>query len=275
VTVHGWDESTTAVPWGDSELSIAFASRPGAAVPLVYLHGLGSSKRDFGAAATAPQLLGRRLIAIDLPGSGASRVPADLDLGVADLVAVVASTLRAIDCGRVHLVGHSMGGLVALLLADASPGRVRSLVSVEGNLHPIDCRVFSRRVARLAAVHEPKALIDRLALELAASERFGYEAFARRFVHEVQPEAFVRYCRSIVEVSERQSLLETFEGLQIPRMFVHGRANRDLPYLADLAAAGIEVEEIAESDHFPLYTNPDAFLSVLARFMNRHEVDHG
>ena len=273
--MRGWEESTVDVPRGDAVLPVAVASRPGAAAPLVYLHGLGSSKRDFEAAATAPQLLDRRLIAIDLPGSGASRIPEGLDPDVADLVEVVAATLHAIDCGPVHLIGHSMGGLVALLLAAESPGSVRTLVSVEGNLHPVDCRVFSRRVAHLATLLEPAALIERLAVELAASGRLGYEAFARRFVGEVQPEAFVRYCRSIVEVSEREGLLETFASLEMPRLFVHGRANRDLPYLADLAAARVEVEEIAASDHFPLYTNPDALLTVLARFMNRHEVGHG
>ena len=46
---------------------------------------------------------------------------------------------------RFHLVGHSMGGLTALRLADRDPARVASFVDIEGNVAPEDC-FLSRQV---------------------------------------------------------------------------------------------------------------------------------
>ena len=56
----------------------------------------------------------------------------------------------------------------------------------------------------------------------------------------------------------------------MPRMFVHGEGNRDLPYLGALRRGGVEVEEIPRADHFPIYTNPGHFFAVLGNFVSRH-----
>lgn len=238
-------------------------------VPLVYLHGLGSSRLDFAPAAAAPALAGLRLIAVDLPGSGDSPLPGLLAPGITDLVPVVEQVLAAIGGGRVDLIGHSMGGLVGLLVASRNAPAVRSFVNVEGNLAPVDCRVFSRRAVELAETLPACRVIERLAAEILRSDRPGYERFAGRFRSAVQPEAFLRYCRSIVEVSEKEPLLERFLGLRMPRLFVHGRTNRDLPYLDDLRRGGIEVAEIPRSDHFPIDTNPRDFFAALGSFVRR------
>ena len=219
--MSAWTTGEVEVRAQGSDFPVIYAERPTHGTPLVYLHGLGSSRRDFEPAALAPELSTQRLIAVDLPGSGASRIPRDLGLSIEDLVGVIESVLEAIDTKRFHLVGHSMGGLVALLVASRNPQSVATLVNVEGNLAPVDCRVFSRRVAELAATHEPEDLVELLASALAKSPRPGYATFAERFRSEVQPEAFVRYCRSIVEVTEREPLLETFQGLGIPRLILN------------------------------------------------------
>ena len=46
---------------------------------------------------------------------------------------------------RFHLIGHSMGGLTALILGDEHPGRVSSFINIEGNVSPEDC-FLSRQV---------------------------------------------------------------------------------------------------------------------------------
>ncbi len=53
--------------------------------------------------------------------------------------------LAALGVDRFHVVGHSMGGLTALLLADRDPARVVSFVDIEGNVAPEDC-FLSRQV---------------------------------------------------------------------------------------------------------------------------------
>jgi pimeloyl-ACP methyl ester carboxylesterase len=93
--------------------------------PLLLLHGFGGAAWNY--AELAPLLHGRRLVVPDLPGhGGSSPLPATTIAGIAD---VVASLLNGpLLGGRIDVVGHSMGGVVALRLAERHPGRVRSLV---------------------------------------------------------------------------------------------------------------------------------------------------
>jgi pyruvate dehydrogenase E2 component (dihydrolipoamide acetyltransferase) len=93
--------------------------------PLVLIHGFGGDLNNwmFNQLALAEA---RRVIALDLPGHGAS----SKDVGEGDLAALaaaVAGLLDALSIERAHLAGHSLGGAVALRLALDRPGRVASL----------------------------------------------------------------------------------------------------------------------------------------------------
>jgi pimeloyl-ACP methyl ester carboxylesterase len=98
--------------------------------PVVFVHASGMGAQQWGA--TLPRLADRfRCLAPDLLGVGASDPWPDPDryaLAV-DLAVVDAVIDRA--AAPVHLVGHSFGGLLALLAAAARPDRVRSVAVYE------------------------------------------------------------------------------------------------------------------------------------------------
>ena len=88
--------------------------------PLLLLHGFGGAAWNF--AELVPLLAGRRLLIPDLPGHGASApLPAPSLSGFADAVAGLLD-------GPADVLGHSMGGVVALRLAERHPSLVRRLV---------------------------------------------------------------------------------------------------------------------------------------------------
>ncbi len=100
--------------------------RAGSGEPLLLLHGIGTTRADFGA--IVPRLAEHYdVLAMDLPGHGES--PA---LGrrhtVAALAQAVAADLEARGLDRVHVLGNSLGGRIALELARR--GRARSVVAV-------------------------------------------------------------------------------------------------------------------------------------------------
>tara|TARA_B110000238_G_scaffold191953_1_gene226706 strand:+ start:646 stop:1428 length:783 start_codon:yes stop_codon:yes gene_type:complete len=102
----------------------------GGGVPIVFIHGLGTSAHSWDACAEA--LADRYLtIAIDLPGHGDSPCPDDdpeaftRDAALADIDDVLAS----VD-GRAVLVGHSLGGYLALAHAATRPNAVRGVVAI-------------------------------------------------------------------------------------------------------------------------------------------------
>jgi len=89
--------------------------------PLLLIHGYGGAAWNFSE--LAPLLPGHRLLIPDLPGHGASApLPSSASLGG------YADALAATLPGPVDVLGHSLGGVVALRLAERRPDLVRSIV---------------------------------------------------------------------------------------------------------------------------------------------------
>ena len=73
----------------------------------------------------------RRVLALDLPGHGGTDAPEGIDTGVGGIAGWFSEVLDAEGLSSVDLLGHSMGGTVALHIALEDPSRVRSLVLVD------------------------------------------------------------------------------------------------------------------------------------------------
>lgn len=93
--------------------------------PVILIHGFGGDLNNW--LFNHEALAGTRAVyAIDLPGHGESAK----DVGDGNLATLVAAVLGFMDSqglSAAHLVGHSMGGAVALAIAAQAPERVRSL----------------------------------------------------------------------------------------------------------------------------------------------------
>lgn len=94
--------------------------------PLVLLHGLFGQASNFGAAQKALAAQGRRVLALDLRNHGAS--PHDASMSYAAMADDVAVTLEAAGAVPADVLGHSMGGKVAMMLALTRPELVSRLV---------------------------------------------------------------------------------------------------------------------------------------------------
>jgi pimeloyl-ACP methyl ester carboxylesterase len=117
-------------------------------VPVVLLPATGETAQDWDVVA-APLSATRTVYAVDLPGHGSSSWTGRYSTeGMADAVVAL---LRALgDEGAVDLVGHSLGGLVALRAAAAAPQLVRRLVLEDvGVLHPREAAPPERPPGRL------------------------------------------------------------------------------------------------------------------------------
>ena len=246
---------------------VAYADRAGDEPALLCLHGLGSTKDDYAALTRHPELKGRRIVAWDAPGSGDSPYPRTLT--VEDLRDLAGAFRDAIGLNRPILVGHSMGGLTALLLARARPGAFRGFVNLEGNLTPEDCGVFSRAASSMSYARFEGRFFSWLEIEFERSACAGYAGFSRRFRANVTERAFWDYCRSIVRICDTEPLLSDFRTLPMPRLYLYGSENRGLSTVTWLRQTDVPVEEVPSSNHFPLDSNPEYTLQVLTRFCAR------
>lgn len=113
-------------------MTVALASRAlgGAGSPaVVVLHGLLGSSRNWQSAGAALAARGPRVIALDLRNHGES--PWDDACGHGEMAGDVAAWLDRAALGPVHLLGHSLGGKVAMRLAVERPELVARLTVVD------------------------------------------------------------------------------------------------------------------------------------------------
>lgn len=114
----------------------------GAGEPLVLLHGIGASRTDweFNVPALAAHY---RVITPDLRGFGLSERSGNY--GVATFANDIWQLLEWLGVGRFHLVGHSMGGAVALQMAVDRPERITRLVAAD-TLPSFQTNTFGKRI---------------------------------------------------------------------------------------------------------------------------------
>lgn len=98
--------------------------------PVLALHGWLDNAASFDV--LAPRLGGRRIVALDLPGHGhsAHRPPGE-HYHVVDYVGDVVAAADALEWPRFSLLGHSLGGSVAALVAAALPERINRLALID------------------------------------------------------------------------------------------------------------------------------------------------
>lgn len=96
------------------------------AAPVVLLHGLFGAAQNWGGVQKRLASGGRRVIALDLRNHGAS--PRDPAMDYPAMAADVAETLAALGAAPASVIGHSMGGKVAMAMALTRPEAVARLV---------------------------------------------------------------------------------------------------------------------------------------------------
>ncbi len=101
----------------------------GAGPDVIFIHGWASSAKMW--AGLLPQMSADyRCWSLDLPGFGDSDKPAPSWYSIPNYTLLVADFARQNDIGRLRLVGHSMGGLIALDCAQRHPELVERLVAI-------------------------------------------------------------------------------------------------------------------------------------------------
>ena len=141
---------------------VVSALRWGDGLPeVVLLHGAALNAHTWDRTLLA---LGRPALAIDLPGHGRSTWRDDFDYGAATTARAIATVLDDQVPGVPQVVvGHSLGGLTAIALAQAHPDLVRALVIVDitPGLREGDARQVGDFLAGPTVFPDRQAIVDR------------------------------------------------------------------------------------------------------------------
>jgi pimeloyl-ACP methyl ester carboxylesterase len=234
---------------------------------LVLLHGLGSSHLTWQASIAA---LAERftVYALDLPGFGYSDKPAGY-ASARQTAAFVDRWLSTLGLEQATLVGHSMGGAIAMWLAIEHPARVERLVLVNATEIGDSAAIF-----RLLAI----PIVGQLLLETTTATTLRL-LMADPYVqkHVLTPELAATYAgfywtpgarRALIEHSraydaDRAALLPRLDHLDVPALIVWSDRDPYFPLavgqelLARLPSARLEV--ISDAGHLPQEEQPARF----------------
>jgi pimeloyl-ACP methyl ester carboxylesterase len=183
------------------------------------------------------------------------------------LVATAQHMLDVTGIERFHLVGHSMGGLTALMLASVNPQRVLSFTNIEGNIAPEDC--FLSRQIHEYADKDPEAFMRDFIARARNAPAWSSPLYAANLAHKVQPDAVRGIFTSMVELSDTDALMDRFLDLPCPKLFMYGDQNSSLSYPRHIEENGVELAEVPQCGHFPMYSNPPEMWRRLAQFLHR------
>lgn len=257
-----------AITYRGQPFHIEFFIRPGPEEAILYLHGLGCSKEDFLGATSAEELQANTLVAFDFPGCGNSPYHENMALGIDDLVEITNIFVSRLPLGGLVVIGHSMGGLVALLYIEKYGEPVKGFISVEGNLASEDCFI-SREVTRYTLAEFNETGFGNLRKRLSRLKNRGYREYIDTLERYSSPKAIFDYSPSLVGYSDNGNLIQRFTQLEIPKIFIYGSENKGLSYIPRLTEKGCEVVEIPNSDHFPFHDNPRDYYRAISDFLKK------
>lgn len=266
-------------------IEIAFEEHGTGTRPLVLLHGFSGYRHDF---ATQLDALARqgRLIVPDLLGhgdSGHSAEPADYTL--ARLRADLLGLLDALDVTRCDLLGHSMGGMVALRAVLAAPERFASLLLMDTAPGPLlwvnrDQLALATRVAReagmqaLATILRARAKDDpeRGEPDRRLEARWGEERFWRwreSRIAAMDPHAYAAFGLALLE---QEDLTPRLGAIGIPTTVLVGELDREFRGPAEVLAREIpdaSLVVLPEAGHQPQHEAPAAWLAAVTAHLTR------
>ncbi|GAA0514493.1 alpha/beta hydrolase [Paractinoplanes deccanensis] len=247
---------------------------------VLMLHGSGPGTTGSGAWGTTAQALGSswRLVAPDQAGFGRTPLPPGSRGGLQLWTAQAAGLMDALGAERYAVVGHSMGGAVALALAAARPQQVTRVVAVStmgapgAPLSPELDAVWAAPAGRpgardmLSRLVLDQALVTDAAVDArAAAMRAGAAAFASLF-----PPPRARWAG---DLTLSAAALAT---IRAPVLLVHGADDRitplgtaALPLLGHLADVRLHV--LGRCGHVPAIEHPHEFRQLLSCFLRRDE----
>ncbi len=253
--------------WTAQPGDLHVTTRKGTGTPLVLIHGFAADSTGWMALERAlPRDL--PLIRIDLPSHG--RSPLRRLSGFADLAKTVVQVFDRVAEGPVHLLGHSLGGAVALAVSDIRPRQVKtlSLLSPAGLGPEIDGAALNG-IARASTADSLAPWLKRLT---ARPDGISHDYAKAAMLARIDPDlrAAQQEWAQVLFPDGVQAfdLTAALERVTAPTLMIWGRDDRILPWKQALAAPGeVALHLLRGVGHVPHMEDPDTVAALLGRHM--------
>jgi proline-specific peptidase len=265
-------------------------------LPLLCLHGGPGAAWDYFEPLEAIVKTGRSIVFYDQLGGGNSDVPQDLSIcSVALYLEEVETVRQALGLDRVHILGHSWGGMLAMEYALTQPGGLLSLILADtGASMPqwmAECRrlvaELPQDIQRIILKHEAEGTTD--SPEYGEACRvFSQRHLGRRI--DPRPECLARMAGKpgddvyqfmwgpsewyLTGTLKDWDITNRLGEIRVPSLVIGGRHDEATPMITQTLHHGILGSEwviFENSGHFPHIEETERYLQVLDQFLCRVE----
>ncbi len=265
----------------DDNVTISYETEGHGPTPVVFLHGFAAGLITWHDIRTLFPAAGFRLYLLDLKGFGFSSKPRDNRYAPEDQAAIVVSFMEVLKLRHAVLVGHSLGGGIALLaLQRADAGMIDRMILIDCTAYPqrlprimrwLRIPLLGRAILHLLPIrfmvaysldhvfHDKKAITpDRLARYVTC---FGRRGIAR---------VFIETCRRLIP--EKYADLAGFYGsIAIPTLIIWGDKDRFITHCfgkrLQSEIPGSRLVVIADCGHNPPEERPAETFAAIADFL--------
>lgn len=227
---------------------------PGQDRPVVFIHGLAcASSYEYPPIVTDPGFKNRRALLIDLPGFGYSDKPLHFDYSITHQAEVMAEWLKAKGFTEVDLFGHSMGGSVAIQVAELMGKGVKTLVVSEPNYHS-GGGFYSRKVV----ANTEERFVDEIFRKIMEAETSPWKGC----LQSCSPHAMWRGAKSLVE-GVSPSWMSRFLALTCHKALVFGEQSLPDADAEAISREAIPLHIVPAAGHSMSWENPTGLAAVL------------
>lgn len=246
----------------DRPLDIAYVHRPGSETLILFFHGIACTKNSFRYLFDDPLFKDYSLLFYDMAGHGNSSKPDDFSYTMEDQALICRQLISRFPHDRLHLVAHSMGSAVGLLLPPETLSQIGSFANLEGNLIGEDC-YFTRKIIQNTFEDYKDIVFNKQKKKFVDNILFEYD--------KTTPTAIYRTAESLVRWSDSNDLLTRFHDLNCPKAYFIGDQTGDLEVVNRLK--DIPIMTVPDSGHSMMTDNPAVFNRILYRFIRDSEKD--
>ncbi len=264
---------------GPLELAVAESGQGGR--PLMLVHGYTGAANDFADFMGPLADRGWHVVAPDLRGHGASSKPPDevdydYHLFVTDLLGLA----DALGWDRFVLLGHSMGGMIAQVLALDAPERLEALILMDTGHGPLDADpalielgVSSARQHGMDFVADFMAATDDGPLTTDAWRQKVAEdpSYAERGDRNLRAASPAMFAAMLLQISETSDRIDRLSSIAVPTLVLVGE--QDVAFIEASrrmaeVIAGSQLVVLPGGGHSPQVEVPDAWWSAVSSFLD-------